>query len=200
MKNMRLKDIVKEIRPGVTLTRFKVDPGEGELVKVLSIKDINQEAIYLPDAIGDETEVKYASLLDKYLLKDGDVVISTKGSAIKTAVFRGTNELVANGNLSVIRCDEGNVIPEYLTIFLKSDRAIHELQMKSKGSGILSLSTSDLGMIRVPIPSLETQRKLITLHKELETYTSSRQKEIKLVKQRVHQKTENILYNQRIET
>jgi type I restriction enzyme M protein len=194
MKHKHLKDIVNEIRPGVTLTRFKVESGDGELVKVLSIKDINQDAIYLSPEIGDETEVKDASSLGKYVLRDGDVVISTKGSAIKTAAFRGTNELVANSNLSVIRCDESIMIPEYLTIFLKSEQAIHELQMKSKGSGILSLSTTDIGMIEVPVPSLETQKKLITLHKELETYTASRLEEIRLVKQTVRQKTEKILY------
>lgn len=193
MKKVVLKDLAKEMKSGTTLTRFKVESGEGEAIKVLSIKDINQDSILLAENIGDEVVVKDASLVEKFLLKDGDVVISTKGSAIKTATFRGEQEVVANGNLTVIKC-RPDILPEYLTIFLKSERTVHELQMRSKGTAILNLTTSDLGMLEVPVPPLDVQKRLIKLHQELETYTDSRLEELRLVKQTVKQKTDKVIY------
>lgn len=200
LNKLLLRDILKEkILPGVTLSsRVKDETGSGETVKVLSIKDINQDALYLADDVGDITEVKDASSLEKFQLRKGDAVISTKGSAIKTAVFRGDNKLIASGNLTILRCDEKIITPEFLAIFLKSDRVVRELQTKSKGSGILSLSTSDLGQIQVPLPSLEIQQDLIKLHRELEIYTTSRLEEIKSVRLAANQKTEEILHNQKV--
>lgn len=191
----KLKDIAKEIKPGITLTRFKVEDDQmGEVVKVLSIKDINQDSMYLPDEVGDGVKIQDASVVEKFLLRDGDVVISTKGSAIKTVTFRGSRDVVANGNLTVIRCDT-NVLPEYLTVFFKSERTIYELQKISKGTAILNITVSDLGKILVPVPPVEIQKKIVTLFQELETYTSSRLEEVKVVKQMVLQKTEQLLNN-----
>ena len=195
MKIQLLKDITTEIKPGPTLTRFKIKEEEqGEIIKVFSIQEMNQDSIYLSDEIGEEMKVKDASLLEKFLLKKGDVIITTRGSAIKAAAFHGVGNVVANGNITIIKCNK-NILPEYLTIFLKSESTIHELQKKTAGLLMLSISVSALGNLKVPVPSIEMQEKIVNLFKELETYTSARTIEINNVKTMVLQKIEQLIHN-----
>ena len=88
-------------------------------IKIVNITNIN-------DGIIDKNLTEFYpedNKMDKYLIKNGDVLISAKGTLSKFAVAEIKNEqLIPNGNLLVIRVDKDKINPYYLKMFFESKK------------------------------------------------------------------------------
>lgn len=101
--------------------------------------------------------------LDRYLLRDGDILISARGEKIKKCLIHiGYDErIIANGSINVIRADLNRLYPLYLKTFLDSEKGNISLNNIKSGVTIPSINVGELQKMLVPCPSMEEQRKIV---------------------------------------
>jgi|LSQX01.3.fsa_nt_gb type I restriction-modification system DNA methylase subunit len=116
----------------------------------------------------DEEERKFVN----YLLKDGDVLIPARGTAIRTAIFRAqTYPCIASSNVIVIRPDNKMLNSTYLKLFLDSPLGEKMIIGIQQGTTIINIRYRDLNGLEIPLPSIEEQQKKADeYNKELAVY------------------------------
>lgn len=158
-----LEDVILEMIRGYRITAEEIDKSttisESETsFKLLNLSDINN------GIINDELTMFEADpkSVEKYILQDGDVIISAKSSKIKTAVasIKDDEKVVASGNLLILRPDKNKINPYYLKLFFDSEKGNKILSSIQTGSVILSINTSQLKKINISLLSLDEQNKL----------------------------------------
>ena len=158
-----LEDVILEMIRGYRITAEEIDKSitnsESEKsFKILNLSDINN------GIINDELAMFEADpkSVEKYILQDGDVIISAKSSKIKTAVaeIKGNEKVVASGNLLILRPDKNRINPYYLKLFFDSEKGNKILSSIQTGSVILSINTSQLKKINISLLNLDEQNKL----------------------------------------
>jgi restriction endonuclease S subunit len=99
----------------------------------------------------------------RYVLEDGDFIISAKGSKIKTAVFEASQfnqPVVPLGSVMVLRLDPKIYDPYFLKVYLESPLGARLLELAQTGATIVSLNKKNLLEIKVPPLTLEDQRSI----------------------------------------
>jgi restriction endonuclease S subunit len=132
------------------------------------------------------TEVDEYINLDKkteaHLLREGDVLFVGKGNRLFAWCYHQTNQLaVASSIFFVLRPDLTVVYPDYLASILNAPPSKATFQQIGGGTNIFSIRKSELGAFKIPLPSLQQQKRvaaLARLHK----------KEISLAQQIIVQK------------
>ncbi|MDE5779984.1 MAG: restriction endonuclease subunit S [Lachnospiraceae bacterium] len=154
---------VAEIFRGKNITK-KVPNGKIGVINISNIGEYvlnNDNLDYI-----DEEERKVQS----YLLKEGDVLLPGRGTAIRVAVFHEDDFLfpcITSSNVIVIRPDEKVLKSLYLKIFLDSPIGGKVISQAQQGTVVMNLSYKDLNDIEVPLPTMEEQQE-ITLKYEYE--------------------------------
>jgi type I restriction enzyme S subunit len=103
-----------------------------------------------------------------YLLKKGDILfvrssLKREGAAWAT-LFNGYNEKVTFcGFIIRARLRKSDVLPEFLTYFLRSDFARKRLIASSGQVAITNISQDALKMLRIPLPSVVEQQKIASI-------------------------------------
>ena len=119
-----------------------------------------------------EGEIDYASLastdidaerIEKYLLKENDILISSKGTAIKLALVTnlGDRKVIPHNNLTVIRVTSEEVLPAYLCCFLNSESGRLILNSLQTGSIIINITKSNLLELNIPVIDMDTQETIV---------------------------------------
>lgn len=152
-----LKDIASII-PGIQYTSKNVtelDPGQGEY-DVVRITNLVNEEIELDNLVSIDGE---ADKLERYLLKENDILIATKGTVLKMCLVTGLKnpKTIFNGNLTVVRTNSNEVSAVYLYNFLNSETGRAMLMMKRTGSVIMNISRNALQELQVPIVDKDVQ-------------------------------------------
>lgn len=100
--------------------------------------------------------------LEKYCLKDNDLILSKNGYPYKVAIAhpRPGQKILANGNLYVIELDQDKINPLYLKAFLESETGINILKSITVGATIPNLGVEKLKKIQIPLPPLHEQNKV----------------------------------------
>lgn len=154
IKKNLLGDVAKVFR-GKAISK-KADNGP---VSVINISDISETGINYSslDTI-DGSESK----LDRYLLEDGDVLITSRGTVIKTAVFKSQEkQCIASANINIVRTNKKVLLGAYLKLFLDSPAGNKMLKMLQRGETIVNINYQDILTLDVPTPSLEEQSSII---------------------------------------
>lgn len=115
-----------------------------------------------------EYEIDYAGLehlqeegrkVSGYLLREGDVLLPARGTAIRTAVFHAQSyPCIASSNLITIRPDPKLLDSTYLKLFLDSPIGNKLISGAQQGMGVMNISYQDLKTLEIPLPPLEEQR------------------------------------------
>ena len=125
---------------------------------------------------------------DRYLIENGDIIISSKGTRIKIAVADiGNRKIIANGNLIVLRIDQNKLNPYYLEMFLNSSDGQTILKQIQTGTVIISINPSRLESIIISTLPFEEQNVVANKYK-------AKQKQITLAQAHI-KKLENELDN-----
>ena len=123
-----------------------------------------------------EYEIDYSSLdhleeeerkVTNYLLKDGDLLIPARGTAIRVAIFKEqTYPCIASSNVIVIRAIDESLSTTYLKLFFDSPLGRKMLITRQQGTAVMNISYKELNNIEIPLPSVEEQKQIA------DTYTS----------------------------
>lgn len=120
---------------------------------------------YISQKLFDEYKSKFA------YPKKGDVLISTSGTIGKIVVFDGKPAYFQDSNIVWIANDETKAINEYLKVVFQ------QIQWKpTEGVTIARLYNGIIEKTKIPIPSLEIQKKLVVeAEKEQEIINANKQ-------------------------
>ncbi len=133
----------------------ELEPGEGNIsiLKVTNVEDGMIDYESMVSANIDESKV------EKYLLKENDILLASKGTVFKLAVVTniGDKKVIPHNNFSVIRITDQTVNPVYVCNYLNSSTGRSFLESIQTGSIIKMINKNALLELSVPILDQDTQ-------------------------------------------
>ena len=159
-----LKDYA-EVIPGFQYTTKNVtelDPKAGN-VSVVKITNITDGGIDYDNLTSIDIG---KNKIEKYLLKENDILVSTKGTALKFALVENLERrmLVPYSNLTIIRCNK-ELNPLYLITFLKSQAGTTLFKSIQTGSTIMFFTQKAIENFEFPLVSADEQSKIAIANK-----------------------------------
>lgn len=130
-----------------------------------------------------------------HLLQDGDILLVGKGLRNFAWTYnKAFGSAIASSIFFVIKVDRSKVIPEFLTTLFNMPQTQNYFQTLGAGSSMPSIRKSELEAFTVQLPSIETQKKAVSIkqlhHKDMELSNK-----IISEKQKVFRKTiNNLIY------
>lgn len=153
-------------------------------IQVIQIKNLASPDPLAPDRML-RTRLHYRNEPD--WLRSGDVLLAGRGNRPHAVVLSepGTFTL-CSPHIYVIRAtDEGRVLPAFLAWQLRQPPLQEELRRRSAGSRQVGLCKSDVAQLKIQLPALSLQRRIIAIHDAadaeratLEAIREARQREI----------------------
>ncbi|MCF0131616.1 MAG: N-6 DNA methylase, partial [Pseudobutyrivibrio sp.] len=101
----------------------------------------------LPNIKDDDARYK------NFSLEPGDVLLTKNGKPYKVAVFDSNKQVIANGNLYIIRVDRNMVDPYYLKAFLQSEKGLKCIISHQTESNMPMISKVELERMEIPLPN-----------------------------------------------
>lgn len=185
--NQNTKDRIKlrEIAQILSGVYMKGNP-TGQIV-CLQIKDLQMNS---PETTA--MRVEYASKLDSYILKKGDLLFAGKGTTYLCKVFNLDIPAVPSTTLYSIRLRSNIVSPEYLCWYLNHPSVVAAVKTVQAGTGTPLIHKPTLENLEIIIPDQETQRLIVEL-----SSLQKREKEIlEAIAEKRMQITNQILINE----
>ncbi len=149
---------------------LKKDTTIGEIA-VLNISNIeNGEILYddMETIHEDERKIK------RYELQSGDVVLSCRGTAIKTAIFSQQERLtIASANIVVIRPNK-DVLSAYIKMFFESPTGLVMIKSFQRGTTVMNINHTDIMEMEIPLLPM-TRQKAITSEYDCELASYKKQ-------------------------
>jgi type I restriction enzyme S subunit len=122
----------------------------------------------IQNGIIDWSDLKYApedEELDKYLLRDNDVLFNRTNSPVhvgKTAIFKGDQKVVFAGYLIRIQYKKESIIGDYLNYCLNSREAKDFCQkVKTDGINQSNINAQVLATFKLSLPPIEAQQRIV---------------------------------------
>lgn len=100
------------------------------------------------------------------IVKNGNVLVATRVGVGKSAV--NLIDVAISQDLTGLIVDKSRIFPQYLVNFLHSPAMQCYFNQFSRGTTIKGIQRSDLVRIPIPLPPLETQRKIVAILEKAE--------------------------------
>lgn len=100
--------------------------------------------------------------------KKGDILISASGTIGRTVIFDGKDAYFQDSNIVWIENDEKKVLNKFLFYFYQITN-----WNVAQGGTIQRLYNDNLKKIKIPLPSLEEQRRIVNILDKFDTLTNS---------------------------
>lgn len=140
-----------------TLKNFEGMISEDETgYSILRSNDIDDYIINLNNLI----HINYEDTkFDKYCIKYGDVIVTSKSSKVKVGVvdFEPKEKIIVTGGMIIVRPDVTKLNSSYLKVFLDSELGQQSIKAIQKGTVIISLNSRDLSEIKIPFVEMGKQ-------------------------------------------
>jgi type I restriction enzyme, S subunit len=124
------------------------------------------------DGYVDTTEMKTVRILrselPRYLLRKGDVLLTEGGDLDKLgrgAMWDGrVPECICQNHIFRVRCDESEILPEYLSLYTGSPMGkAYFLSIAKQTTNLASINSTQLKHMPLPVPRLSDQSALVDL-------------------------------------
>ena len=142
------------------LDKLTPDEGEETEYRIINISDILPEGFVSKDLklIKADDKKKY----DKFLVEDGDIIITAKNTTIKSAIYRsnGDYKAILSGNLIAIRVNQKKINPYYLKAFIDSEKGEMAIKSIQTGTSIITINANGLKSMKVSLLSKEEQEAI----------------------------------------
>ncbi len=140
----------------------------------------------------DRSRVGYAGIAEnqnqEWLLQSGDILFSHINSLShlgKYAIYRGEPlKLIHGMNLLVLRSDRKRISPDFLLRLLRTPQFRTQLlRFVNQSVNQVSVSTTNLRLIEIPLPPLEEQRRIAAILDKADAVRRKRQSAIALTEE-----------------
>lgn len=160
---VKFETIINRISRGASCTASQLD-------EIVSTEKTNFQYLMLSNIKQGQIDGELPYLrdvepkLDKYCLKNHDLILSKNGLPYKVAIaeINDDKKILANGNLFIIEIDETKANPYYVKAFLESQQGAAVLKSITVGSVMPNIGVEALKNMTIPLPPLETQNKIAT--------------------------------------
>jgi len=162
-----LGDLCLSISRGAVLRAEDLDAKISKVptkYQYLLLKNINNGTI--------DAELPYLEGIEEgqehYIISNGDIIMS-KISPFKVAMAHVPKgqQIMANGNLYLIKVDKKKINPTFFMLYLQSETGMSELNRLAKGAVMKALSIRDLKDVRIANVPIETQNKIVEEYEDL---------------------------------
>ena len=167
-KGIIFKDIITGIKRGAPITSeelSRIQTTKKTTKKYLMLSDIS-DGIVSDNLMGiSSVPEKYT----KYILKNGDILLSKNGYPFKVAVadFAG-QEVLPSGNFYVISINNKKANPYYVKLFLQSEAGQELFKSVMVGSQIKTISVSSLENLILNLPNVYEQNLVAEEYRDIE--------------------------------
>lgn len=153
----------------------------GELINIVGVGDFQNR--FSPDLDSLEKIQIDGNISEDYLLNPNDIlVVRSNGSPNLVGRFLFVETLKIKTSFSGftirIRVENENVNSKFLCHYLKTDLVRNKIITDSTGSNIKSLNQTLLSNIKIPLPTLPEQQKIVSEIEKIETKIAVLEKEI----------------------
>ena len=154
-----------DIMVGLVLKRKEAEDGEvtKHRYKALTLKSFNSEGWidkkYLDDFESSE------KLDNRYLCLKDDVIIKITPPYTAVCIDDETKGLVVPSQFIIIRLIDKFLVPEYLAMFLNSDRVKKHIAITATGMTVPMIKTGTVRELEIPMVSLEKQTQIAEVSK-----------------------------------
>lgn len=160
-----LGSVTDKIFRGYQLTAKELDnliPDEDEETeyRIINISDIQAEGFVNRDLSPIKSSDK--KNYDKFVVEDGDIIITAKNTTIKSAIYRsnGNYKDVLSGNLIAIRVDSEKINPYYLKAFFDSEKGDMAIKSIQTGTSITTINANGLKDMKISLLSMAEQEAI----------------------------------------
>ncbi|MFZ2275387.1 MAG: restriction endonuclease subunit S [Candidatus Nanogingivalis sp.] len=108
----------------------------------------------------------------RYIKKDGDLVMIRYGASAAGRVFINFSGAIAN-NMFQIKLKSPDINTKYLYYFLAQPSIYRNLNSNGGGSTMPAITFSQVGAVRIPVPSIEEQLKIVSIFEKFDALTTS---------------------------
>src|SRR5258705_8665867 len=133
------------------------EPGPGRL-RALQSRDLAGDGTIHWDALGYSRPVRDG---ERYLVNEGDVLLPLRSVRTRALVARGVSPgIIAAGQWALITPHTGVAESDYLAWFLNHPATAARLSRVVQGGTLPFLSLAAVRAFEIPVPPLETQRRI----------------------------------------
>ncbi|MEG1312117.1 MAG: N-6 DNA methylase [Romboutsia sp.] len=175
--NMVEFNTIAQIRRGVQVNKGKLDAlntGENRTHYLISIGNINDGKIIVNESDKIQIEQKWEGV---YEVKQGDLLVTSKGSQFKVAIVEEDMKAIVSANLFIVRVYEDKYKAEVLKYYLESEVGQGLIQGIIKGTAIKSIAHKDIEKFLVPDIDMDIQEKVYKMIIQSNTEYENRLKE-----------------------
>jgi hypothetical protein len=155
---MRIPDVCV-IQIGYT-ARAKLEAA-ADGVLAIQLRDVAQDGV----SIGQLARVQVNERIDRYLVQAGDVLFRSRGERNTAAALDGrlTEPAIAVSPLMALRPNPAAILAEYLAWAINQPEAQRYFDVAARGTSIRMVSKASLDDLRIDVPDLETQHRIIMI-------------------------------------
>lgn len=142
--------------------RGKITSSKGGDLRVIQLKDIENDYTQIGN---DCIFVNKSQVKDKYYLKDGDLLFTSKGANNYAIPFCANDNFpsVASSAFFVIRLDEKKANPNYVAWYINQKKVQQYLESQATGTYTTSINRETIENIPILLPSISEQEKIANI-------------------------------------
>jgi len=101
----------------------------------------------------------------KMIVRENDIIVSTTrpNRGAIALIDKEKDGFIASTGFAILRKPKVNIDKNYLLFFLRTQLSLNQMLQKSSGGNYPAITTEELKQIIIPIPSKQTQAKIIQL-------------------------------------
>ncbi|MGO2322507.1 restriction endonuclease subunit S [Vibrio casei] len=166
-----------ELTTGATNALFEKNESNVEgALHLLTGSSVNLNGEIIEQRLS-EIIIKEGKDIQRFLLKEGDVVLLAKGNSIKAGyVTKAIAELnvIASANFILLRPNNNELLGEVLVAYFNSSVGQSQLDTISTGAIITNISLSSIKKLVIELPGLNKQNEIAELfHASNQAYQST---------------------------
>lgn len=179
----KLKDILVSINTGLNPRKnFILNDINGELTSwYITTKDysLTEKIEFIEGKTARITEEARKIINKRSNLEKGDLLFSAVGTVGKVALVEiEPKNFDVNESTFILKPNKNIIIDKYLLHYLRGSIFQSKLSSKLRGSTLTGIRKGDLENFEIPIPSLETQEKIVEILDKFTNYVTELQSEL----------------------
>jgi Type I restriction modification DNA specificity domain len=149
------------IQTGFT-ARGRLDPAEHGNVLALQLRDVASGGSI---DLNNLTRIRLDPVREKYLVRSGDVVFRSRGESTTAAVIGAplAQPALAVLPLIILRPNPDVISGAYLAWAINQEPAQRHFEESAQGTSLRMVSRSSLENLKIAVPSLETQQRILQI-------------------------------------
>jgi len=158
IKNQKLKNIA-EIISGYSFRASVSDYPQGDIFFLQSRNLLANMSLDL----NTNQKLDFKDVKTKAFTKRNDILLGSKGNHT-IGYVENDYKILVSSSIYIIRVSNQTVLPRFLAIYLDSTKGHNELSKITLGGYIKGISKTNLEELQIPIPSMDIQKKMISLY------------------------------------